>query len=155
MTSSIEPTAGIGLASRPAASKPRYVRPKHLRVMCDLCPEDSKDFRIWDYEYRLHFDRVHSRKKVCWVAKDGSGSGLLAECKACSLPKFYGVEYNAMTHLRWQHLSNDKNPAIRVSGNMRDLLKKVEIVRSDVDKSGRAKDSNRSSTTPASQPRNI
>jgi hypothetical protein len=109
--------------------KPRYVRPKHPRVMCEHCPK-SKGFR-GDHEYRRHYDRVHAEKKTGWVVRDRSGSSILSKCRACSVNKAYGVDYNAVAHLRRQHFNRDKDPSVQPPENIRDWIERVELEKSE------------------------
>ncbi|KAF8542951.1 hypothetical protein BDD12DRAFT_302714 [Trichophaea hybrida] len=105
-------------------TKPRYVRPKHPRIMCDHCP-NSKGFR-GDHEYRRHFERVHAEKKHGWVVRDRSSSGLLSKCRTCNADKVYGIDYNAVAHLKRQHFNLDKDPNVKAPENIRDWIERVE-----------------------------
>jgi len=103
-----------------------YVRPRHPRVLCPLCPDGHTGFR-GDHEYRRHHERIHARRKRVWVVRDKSGSGLLSRCKACSTGRHYGVDYNATAHLKRQHFNPEKTPGIVVPDNIRDWIEAIEV----------------------------
>ncbi|KAF8246039.1 hypothetical protein K440DRAFT_662382 [Wilcoxina mikolae CBS 423.85] len=118
------PTESWSNRSTNTPTKPRYVRPKHPRIMCDRCPK-SKGFR-GDHEYRRHFERIHAENKYGWVVRDRSGTGLLSKCRPCSADKAYGVDYNAVAHLKRQHFNRDKDPNVKAPENIRDWIERVE-----------------------------
>ncbi|CCX33452.1 hypothetical protein FPQ18DRAFT_161841 [Pyronema domesticum] len=112
--------------SAPQSARRPYVRPRHPRVMCKLCPDNKKGFR-GDHEYRRHYDRSHADKKMGYVVVDRSGTGFLSKCKACSSKKAYGVDYNATAHLKRQHFNPDKGSTIKAPENLRDWIEAVEV----------------------------
>ena len=103
-----------------------YVRPRHPRVICPLCPDGHPGFR-GDHEFRRHHERIHARAKRVWVVRDRSGSGLLSKCKACTSGRHYGVDYNATAHLKRQHFNSSKTPGVVAPDNIRDWIEAVEV----------------------------
>ncbi|KAI9852615.1 MAG: hypothetical protein M1838_000063 [Thelocarpon superellum] len=103
--------AGAVCGDKRAIAKSTPKRRQLPRVMCTKCNVNAKGFK-GEHELQRHVEREHGPQRRTWQCVDASHEGgpvaipPLGDCKACRTSKKYGIDYNAVAHLRRTHFKH-------------------------------------------------